>query len=223
VSARAVTAVVVDSGLLERVALSEALGNGGGITVVARPPDAESAAREVRSLAPSVAVVPCTDVREVRDIITAIRSARPATQVLVIGGPNDADALDELVSAGANGYLLEQASIDDVVAGTFAVANGERTYPQALLAPLLDSIAKRQEAQASFTRKLARLAPQQRRVLQLLVDGLSTQAMATELEVAPRTVRGHIQSIFQKLDLHSRLEVLAWIRGRVVSEDFPDK
>lgn len=222
-SSRTLTAVVVDSGLLERVALSEALATRGEVTVVARPADGPSAARDVRALAPDVAVVPCNDVAEVRDIASLIRAARPATQVLVVGGPHDAEALDTLVSAGVNGYLLEHASIEDIVAGIIAVGNGERRYPQSLLAPLLDSLAQRHEAQASFVRRLAPLAPQQRRVLGLLVDGMSTQGIAAELGVAPRTVKGHVQHIFEKLGVHSRLELLAWIAGRPLPEDFLDK
>lgn len=125
--------------------------------------------------------------------------------VLVLSAYAADEQLDAVLRAGARGYLLKGASIEEIERSIRAVARGERA---------LDSrIASRVAALADAPR----LSPRERDVLRLLAEGQSNKEIAASLGVTERTVKFHVTSIFNKLGAENRAQAvtIAHARGLV--------
>jgi two-component system NarL family response regulator len=125
--------------------------------------------------------------------------------VLVLSAYAADEQLDAVLRAGARGYLLKGASVDEIERAIRAVARGERA---------LDTrIASRVAALADAPR----LSPRERDVLHLVVEGQSNKEIAANLGVTERTVKFHVTSIFNKLGAENRAQAvtIAHARGLV--------
>ena len=123
----------------------------------------------------------------------------------------DAD-LFEALKAGAAGYLLKEASIEEVADAVRAVARGERLLSPAMTAKLLGGFTEL--ARQADTRPVAPVAPasvgtltdRERQALSGIARGLSNQAIADELGIAQNTVKNHVRGVLEKLGVSSRTE-----------------
>jgi two-component system, NarL family, nitrate/nitrite response regulator NarL len=137
--------------------------------------------------------------------IGPILAASPRTRVLMLTADRNEATASRALAAGASGYLCKTAGIDAVVgairgvlAGTTAVRLTPRPAPR--LSP--------QDADAH--RLAGYLTKRERECLALLVDGLSSDAIAERLGVSITTVRTHVQAVLTKLGVHSRLEAASF-------------
>ena len=122
--------------------------------------------------------------------------------VLVLTAYANDEQIDAVLRAGARGYLLKGASVDEIERALRAVARGE-TY--------LDSrIASRVVALAHAPR----LSPREREVLRLIATGKSNKEIAAALHVTERTVKFHVTSIFNKLGAENRAQAVALAHER---------
>ncbi len=130
---------------------------------------------------------------------------RPETGILVVSMFEDDDNVFAAMQAGARGYLLKGAAPEELLRGIEAVAQGE-----ALFAP---SIARRLMSYFSRPTKLPptvlpELTEREREILALIAQGETNPKIARHLELAEKTVRNHITSIFSKLQVGSRAEAV---------------
>jgi two-component system nitrate/nitrite response regulator NarL len=132
------------------------------------------------------------------DGIRRLRRASPSTRVVVLSALDDPAAVEEALAAGASGYVLKGEPTEAVVRVIERVAAGETG-----IAPAPEALATDRGADGS---RLGRfLTRREREVLERLVRGQSTTAMAREMGVAYSTVRTHIQNVLTKLGVHSKL------------------
>jgi DNA-binding NarL/FixJ family response regulator len=137
------------------------------------------------------------------DIVAAMLAACPPMKVLVITAGDTDEVLTSAVMAGAAGVIPKGKSAATLVKAIRAVANDEAVITPDALRRLMPHLAHAGTGIGSD------LTAREREVLQLLVAGKSTSALAAELFVAPATARNHIQSVMNKLGAHSRLEAVA--------------
>jgi len=128
----------------------------------------------------------------------AILSERPTTKVVALTARRDKRALDEATASGFYGYVSKDVPLPRFVALFRRILSGHPT------APVVPGSRSRQPADA-----VAQLSARERTVLELLREGLSTEAIARRLAVSKNTVRTHVQRILMKLQVHSRLEAVA--------------
>jgi DNA-binding NarL/FixJ family response regulator len=199
-SARSVTCVVVDDhpALLEAIAsvLREH-----GIELVGRAADGESGLALIRRMRPRVAVV---DIRMPHlsgiDVAREVSRTVPQTSVALYTGYGDRALLLEALDAGARGFVLKEAPLDDLVRAVRALARGE-TYVDPVLGGILAGV--------DATDRLPELTPRERDVLRLLAEGLSNEQVGQQLFISAETVRTHVRSAMGKLEADTRTHAVA--------------
>jgi DNA-binding NarL/FixJ family response regulator len=205
-----ISVVLVDDHELFRSGLREILEDH-GLHVVGEAQDGERGVEVVADLAPDVAVMDLNmpgigGVEATR----RIASATPATRVLVLTISSDEDSVMQAMVAGASGYMLKDAAVDDLVAGIRAAAAGESSISPRIAAKVLawirDRRPDRQEAAAADTD----LSEREIEVLRLLADGKGNAEIAQELYISPKTVKNHIASILVKLQIENRIQAAVY-------------
>ncbi len=130
-----------------------------------------------------------------------IVSADPAIQVVVLTSSSDREPILEALDAGAIGYLFKDAEPDELYRGIRAAARGESP-----LAPK----AAREVLLARNKRGDRGLTERELDVLGLVRAGLSNKLIARRLEISEKTVKAHLTSIFQRIDVTDRTQAALW-------------
>ena len=131
-----------------------------------------------------------------------IKAELPATRIVMLTAASDDSVLSRAIQAGCSGYLTKDHTVDELILAVRAAYNGEALITPALLSRLLDRLGDR-------TRPGSDLTSRESEVLRFLSQGLSNQAIATNLGIRLATVRNHVQSVIEKLHAHSKLEAVA--------------
>ncbi len=132
----------------------------------------------------------------------AIVHANPATAVLVLTSFADRRRITGALDAGALGYLLKDASADDVVEGIRAAALGGSPLDPRAARLLLESQAAPDP--------LAALSAREREVLGLLLEGMPNKLIARQLGISEKTVKSHLTSVFRAIGVTDRVQAVLW-------------
>jgi DNA-binding NarL/FixJ family response regulator len=125
----------------------------------------------------------------------------------------------EFVHIGVAGFIMKDASLDDLVGTIRAVAQGLHVLPPEATGTLFSQIAKRLVAGGPEAVDGVRMTPRELQVITLIAEGLSNKAIAARLHVATHTVKSHVRNIMEKLTLHTRLQIAAYAHTRGRDED----
>jgi DNA-binding NarL/FixJ family response regulator len=177
------------------------------IIVVGEAGTAASALARIPALTPDVAVL---DVRlpdgDGVTVCRDIRSAVPGTACLMLTSFGDDDALFDAIMAGAAGYVLKQIRGTDLVGAVRAVAAGH-----SLLDPAAASrVMARMREQATRTDPLSGLSPQERRILELIGEGLTNRQIGERMYLAEKTVKNYVSALFGKLGMQRRTQAAVY-------------
>lgn len=149
----------------------------------------------------------------------AIAAAPDPPRVVVLTLSDDDGAMLEALLAGAAGYLLKEATLEQIVATVQAAAAGDAVIPPRVAPELLRRLRAAEPAPggAADAGEAAELSERELEVLRLIVAGRDNAAIAAELFISPNTVKSHVASICAKLGVESRLQasVQALRRGLV--------
>jgi DNA-binding NarL/FixJ family response regulator len=138
-----------------------------------------------------------------------IRAARPATKVLMLTSFADDEALFASIMAGASGYVLKQVKSGDLLHAIRAVGAGDSLLDPSMTTAVLDRLRKGKQLMAD--EKLARLSPQEERILQQIADGKTNREIGDDLSLAEKTVKNYVSSILSKLEVARRAEAAAYL------------
>jgi DNA-binding NarL/FixJ family response regulator len=138
-----------------------------------------------------------------------IRAQRPQTQVLMLTSFADDEALFASIMAGAAGYVLKQIKGGDLVRAIRTVGSGESLLDPAVTKGVLDRLRKGKHLLKD--EKLARLSPQEERILGLVAAGRTNKQIGEELRLAEKTVKNYVSSILAKLEVARRAEAAAYL------------
>lgn len=206
----------------------------GYVTVFGAQPDMEVAGEAadgrqaldaVERLRPDVVVMdiqmPHLDGIEVTRRVAGPEAVNPA-KVLVVTTFNVDRQVYDALQAGASGFLLKDAPLDDLVNGVRTIARGESLLAPAVTRALIGRFADRVRpaVEAPVDTSLDVLAPREREVLRLIARGLSNAEIAAEMVLSVETVKTYVSRILTKLDLRDRVQavVLAFQTGLVTAE-----
>ena len=137
--------------------------------------------------------------------VAAARKASPQTRVLVLSGSTEPQVLERSRESGAAGFLGKHMDLERIVQAISAVAQGEEVFYNTTGASREDEGAERAQDVMKF------LTPREHEVLERLVSGQDTAALARDMGVAYSTARTHIQNLLAKLGVHSKLEAVALV------------
>jgi DNA-binding NarL/FixJ family response regulator len=138
-----------------------------------------------------------------------IRAARPETKVLMLTSFADDEALFSSIMAGASGYVLKQVKSGDLLRAIRAVGAGDSLLDPSVTNAVLDRLRKGKHLMKD--EKLARLSPQEERILQLIAEGWTNRQIGDELHLAEKTVKNYVSSILSKLEVARRAEAAAYL------------
>lgn len=141
-----------------------------------------------------------------------IRELCPNVKVIALTAHRASAYLNEVLKAGASGYVLKQAAIDELIDAIQTVAKGgsyiDRASRESLLHSPLDDRVIKGEAQGKP------LSQREIQVLSLVANGYTNKEIANELSISVKTVESHKANCMQKLDLRSRAEIVDYARFR---------
>ena len=144
------------------------------------------------------------------DATRAILHTSPHIGVLIVTMFDDDDSVFAALRAGARGYLLKDARLDDLVRSVTAVSRGEAIFSPAIARRVMQFFSAPQlPAQQQL---FPELTDREREVLTLIGQGLNNEAIAARLVLSLKTVRNHVSNILNKLQVNDRAQAL--IRAR---------
>ncbi|MBC7631912.1 response regulator transcription factor, partial [Aeromicrobium sp.] len=173
------------------------------IEVVGEAGLAKEAAQLIPVLEPHVAVLDArlpdgTGIEVCRDI----RSANPSIAVIILTSYDDDDALFSAIMAGAAGYVLKQVRGPDLVDAVRRVAAGQSLLDPAVTQRVLARIRDGRPMEDP----LSTLTKQERRILDLIGEGLTNRQIASEMFLAEKTVKNYVTQLLSKLGLKRRTQ-----------------
>jgi len=202
---------LVDDHEIVRRGLRELL-ESAGLEVVGEAGSVAEAVRRMPALRPDVVLLDMqlpdgTGIEVCREV----RSVLPDTRVLVLTSYDDDEALFASILAGASGYLLKQVRGTDLVDAVRRVAAGQSLLSPEVTARVLERLRQPESVQDPG---LSSLTEQERRVLDLVAEGLTNRQIGGRLGLAEKTVKNHVSGVLAKLGLGSRTQAALYVREK---------
>ncbi len=202
-----ISVFLLDDHEIVRRGVQELLETEPDITVVGEAGTAASALARIPALKPDVAVL---DIRlpdgDGVSVCREIRSRMPEVACLMLTSFSDDEALFDAIMAGAAGYVLKQIRGTDLVGAVRTVASGE-----SMLDPdAASKVMARMRHQAEQSDPLTRLSPQERKILELIGEGLTNRQIGERMYLAEKTVKNYVSGLFAKLGMERRTQAAAY-------------
>ena len=189
-----------------------------GVDVIGEASGGAEAVRFVRELSPDVVVMdlnmPGMSGTEATRQITSVA---PLTRVLVLTiSDQDADVMDAIL-AGACGYLLKDASIEELIRGIRSASVGESLISPHIASKVLQRVRASSTEPGVAETIRSELSDREIQVLKLIANGKDNAQIAGELHISPKTVKNHISNILMKLQIENRIQAAVFaVRSGIV-------
>ena len=201
--ARPVRVFLLDDHEVVRRGIRDLLEATGEIVVVGESGSASEATAHIPALCPDVAILDgrLPDGSGI-DVCRDVRTIDPTIKGLILTSYDDDEALFAAIMAGASGYILKQVRGNDLVETVRRVAAGQSMLDPAMTAQVLDRIRNGSPAD----RELEVLTAQEKRILDLIGEGLTNRELARRMQLSEKTVKNYVSSVLAKLGLTSRTQ-----------------
>ncbi len=202
--------VVVDDHTLIRQGIVGLLNSQPDIEVVGEAGDGHEALAAAIELVPDVLLMDISMPGMSGLAATAeVKARRPDVHVLILTIHDREDYLFQALRAGASGYVLKGADVQDLLAAVRSAYRGQvYLYPSIAGALVADHLRRTRSGEDRATD--GGLSDREREILQLIAQGKTTAQIATELFLSPHTVQSHRDHIMAKLDLHSKAALIKY-------------
>lgn len=215
-----VKVLIADDQTLFREGIKDLLDNEKSIEVIGEAADGNEVVRLAKKLRPDVILM---DIKLPHlDGVSATRLIRkelPNTNVLILSSYEDEAHVMESIQAGANGYLSKMLPAAELVNALKAFANDGVMIPQQVMGKLLQGLRQMSAGEGSPVS----LTKTEIRVLVLLGSGMSNKEIAAKMDCSVKTIKNHLNAIFQKLEVSNRTEaVVKGIEMGLISPEEPN-
>ncbi|MDZ4865424.1 MAG: response regulator transcription factor [Gemmatimonadota bacterium] len=144
-------------------------------------------------------------------VAETIKQQFPQSKVIIMDLPPVREDILEFVNAGVSGFLLKEATVEDLVSTIRAVAEGAHVLPPEMTSTLFSQIAKEALVRGrAVAAESVRMTSREREVIGLIGEGLSNKEIAKRLNIATHTAKSHVRNVMEKLALHTRLQIAAF-------------
>jgi two-component system nitrate/nitrite response regulator NarL len=140
------------------------------------------------------------------EAVKVINEEIPGARVLMLTVSEDAQDLMEALRAGACGYLLKNVEMDALLDAIRRAAQGDSVVSPQMTAKLISGVREQPKASSLLVER-DKFSPRERDILVCLAQGESNKEIARALDLAESTVKIHVQNIFKKLNMSSRVQV----------------
>ena len=179
------------------------------IIIVATSGDGKNTLLKIQQLKPNVVLLDL-GLRNQNSlhVVEVVKTDFPDAKIIVMDlAPVQADVL-QYVKAGANGFILKDASLNDFLLTIRSVAEGGNILPALLVDSLFTQIVDHAVREGkSKIKDSVKMTQREREVISLLSEGMSNKEIGQKIHVSTYTVKSHIHNIMEKLALHTRLEI----------------
>jgi DNA-binding NarL/FixJ family response regulator len=208
--------LIADDHSVVRAGLRSLLESRPGWQVCAESSDGRDAVDKAAKLKPDVAVLDIgMPLLNGVEATRQIRLASPATEILILTMHESDDLVQQVVQAGARGYILKDDADRALLAAVEAARQHKPYFSTRLATPVPDAPAASPSDAPKATR--SRLTPREREILQLLAEGKSNKEVANLLGISVNTAEAHRANIMVKLNLHSVAELVHYaIRNQII-------
>ncbi len=197
--------VVADDHAMVRAGLEQLLASTDDIEVVGSASNGKEAVELVVQLRPNVVLMDLQmPVMDGVEATAAIGHGEQDVAVVIVTSFSDRERIVGAIDAGAVGYLLKDASPDEILSGIRAAARGESPLHPRAARELLSARAE------SPARAGVDLTARETEVLVLVREGLSNKQIARRLGITERTVKAHLTSCFQRIGVLDRTQAALW-------------
>jgi two-component system response regulator NreC len=184
-------------GLLQRVPT---------LSVVGEAANGEEAVRLAERFKPDIVIMDISmPVLNGIEATRQIKTAQPEVKVIILSVHEDEEYAYQILRAGASGYLLKNASKQDILAAIDSAVSGERFFSPGISRLIVDGFLKRAKEGTEMTERPAmetQLSPRELEILTYIARGFTNRKIAETLFLSVRTVNTHRTNIMQKLNIH---------------------
>jgi two-component system response regulator DevR len=198
---------LLDDHEIVRRGIAELLGSEADVEIVGEAGTAAEALRRIPAAMPDVAVLDgrLPDGSGI-EVCRQIRADHPSIHCLILTSYDDDEAIFAAVIAGAAGYVLKQIRGSNLIDAVRQVAAGRSLLDPSVTARVLSHL--REEKQADD--RLAALNAQERRILDLIAEGLTNRQIGERLFLAEKTVKNNVSSLLSKLGMQRRTQAAVY-------------
>ncbi|HUR45648.1 MAG TPA: response regulator transcription factor [Candidatus Saccharimonadales bacterium] len=198
-----ITVLLADDHAVVREGLRLLLESTEDIQVVGEVENGRKAVEMAKSLRPDVVLLDLAmpnlnGLEATRQILKEV----PGVKVLILSSFSDDDRVQELIEAGAIGYLAKQTAAHDLVKGIREAKKGNATFSPSISRRLLEKCRETFVNGGAVKRKGNTLTTREAEVLQLIAEGYANKQIAAELGISIKTVEKHRQQVMNKLNIH---------------------
>ena len=179
------------------------------IIIVAASGDSNTTLSSIQQLKPNVVLLDLgLRSQNSLHLVEMVRREFSEAKIIVMDlAPVQADVL-QYVKAGANGFILKDASLNDLLITIRSVAEGSTVLPPLLIDSLFSQIVEHAVREGKPKIKNAvKMTKREKEVIRFLSDGMSNKEIGKKMRISTYTVKSHIHNIMEKLALHTRLEI----------------
>lgn len=149
------------------------------------------------------------------EVCREIRSQLPEVRCLMLTSFSDDEALFDAIMAGASGYVLKDIRGSDLVGAVRDVAAGKSLLDPAATARVLERL----RGGTRGDERLAALSDQERRILDLIGEGMTNRQIGTEMHLAEKTVKNYVSSLLAKLGMERRTQAAAYVARQKAEQE----
>jgi DNA-binding NarL/FixJ family response regulator len=208
----AIRVVLVDDHTILREGVRSLLDEESDIVVVGEADDGLEALEVVETLAPDVVIMDMVMPRmNGLEATREIKQRRPEVRVLILSMYDDDEYVQQIIQAGASGYVLKRVAAGELVHAIREVHKGSSFLQPTIAAKLIEDYVRRVRGEtATEARGADPLTDRERQVLKLIAEGHTNQRIAELLHLSKKTVESHRANIMRKLDLHDVTELVKY-------------
>ncbi len=210
--AKRILVLVIEDNRLVRDGLTALLEAQPDFKVVAAAEGANAGLLHVMEMKPHVVLVDAglSGDPDSQSLVKKVKQEVPEAKVIVMDLLPAREDVIGFIQAGASGFIVKDATIEDFIGTIRSVAEGADVVPHALTGTLLSHIVDQAVANSTAAvLESVQMTKREREITTLIAEGLSNKEIAQRLNIATYTVKSHVHNILEKLALHSRLQIAA--------------
>jgi DNA-binding NarL/FixJ family response regulator len=182
--------------------------------VIGEAGNGEIAVKKVQELAPDIIVMDIS-MPELNGLKATkrIRQVSPKTKILTLTRHTDDGYLQQLIKAGANGYVLKQSAPTELINAIRAVCSGNSYLDQMITSKVMSGFANRSVKLRG--ENAAEITDREKEVLRFIAWGYSNKEIAARLDLSVKTIEAHKMNAMRKMDMQSRIDIVRYaiLRG----------